>query len=166
MPATLRYLDFTLQYFHLMYIGIDPDVERSGVAVKHAHNGITVMTLKFFELFDYFAQHKESIKKVRIEASWLIKHNWNKKASGTAAVNARIGNMTGANHEVGKKIVEMCQYFSIPYEEVKPLTKRWKGSNGKITHEELQRVLAANNYLPTLPKRTNQEQRDACLFII
>lgn len=141
-----------------MLIGIDPDVDKSGVAVK-VDRTIELYSLRFFSLFDYLSQHKAAISMVRIEASWLIKHNWNKKATGSAAINARIGNNAGSNHETGRKIVEMCQHLSIPYQEVMPLRKSWKGKGGKITHDELARITQ-------LPKRTNQEERDACLLIL
>lgn len=142
-----------------MLIGIDPDVDKSGIAVKHATPGIYLNTLTFFQLFDFLNSHKDKIKNVRIEAAWLIKHNWNKKLDGSAAINANIGNAAGRNHEVGRKIAEMCEYLKIPFELVKPLKKLWKGPNGKITHKELA-------MMTTLPAKTNQEQRDACLLII
>lgn len=141
-----------------MLIGIDPDVGASGVASK-SNNGIVLLTLPFFQLFDYLKANRSQIKNVRIEASWLINHNWNKKEKGSAAINAAIGNHAGRNHETGRKIVEMCQYLGIPFEEVKPLKKIWKGKDGKITHTELARIVP-------IPPKTNQEQRDACLLII
>jgi hypothetical protein len=141
-----------------MHIGIDPDVDKSGVAVK-ANRTIDLYTFKFFQLFDFLMNNREKIALVRVEASWLIKHNWNKKLNGSAAINARIGNNAGSNHETGRKIIEMCEYLQIPYQEVKPLKKLWKGKDGKITHDELAK------FIP-VPKRTNQEQRDACLLIL
>ena len=141
-----------------MLIGIDPDVTKSGVAVK-SRAEFSLHTLTFFQLFDFLKANRDQVTNVRIEASWLIKHNWNKKATGSAAINANIGNDAGRNHETGRKIVEMCQYLSIPYIEVKPLKKIWKAKDGKISHEELSRIIA-------LPKRTNQEQRDAALLIL
>lgn len=142
-----------------MLIGIDPDTNKSGVAVKQ-NRQYTLTTLPFFQLFDYLRDNREKVSMLYIEASWLIKHNWNKKRQGTAAINASIGNDAGRNHETGRKIVEMCQHLNIPYTEVRPLRKCWKGPNGKITHEELTKLI------PNLPKRTNQEQRDAALLIL
>jgi len=141
-----------------MLIGIDPDVTKSGVAVKNSL-GYSLHTLSFFQLFDFLSKHREKIALVRIEAAWLIKHNWNKKVTGTAAINANIGNAAGRNHETGRKIVEMCQHLSIPFQEVKPLKKIWKAKDGKISHEELARMIS-------IPTRTNQEQRDAALMIV
>ena len=38
------------------------------------------------------------------------------------------------------------------------MTKHWKGDEGKITHEELSYIVGP------LPKRTNQDQRDATIL--
>lgn len=142
-------------------IGIDPDTNKSGIAIKNCVKGgsIELLSLTFFQLYEYLKSHKEKIRTVRIEASWLIKHNWNKNHLGSAALNANIGNAAGRNHETGRKLVEMCQHLGIAYEEVRPLKKHWKGSNGKITHAELSTMVS-------LPTRTNQEERDACLLIL
>ena len=142
-----------------MIVGIDPDTLKSGVATK-TKGSISLYSLSFFQLFDFLSKNRESITNVRVEASWLIKHNWHAKLKGTAAINTSIGNDAGRNHETGRKIVEMCVYLEIPYQEVKPLKKIWKGPDKKITHQELAMLI------PGIPKRTNQEVRDAALLII
>jgi transposase len=45
----------------------------------------------------------------------------------------------------------------------KPLLKRWKGQDGKITHEELCEVLKDWGIVFNR-KRSNQEERDALLL--
>ena len=89
---------------------------------------------------------------VVIEAGWLNKSNWHMVSKGSSNINAQIGQRTGANHEVGKKIAEMCEYLDLPYELVKP-TKR------KVTHEYFKA-------LTNIIGRTNQEQRDAAMLVI
>lgn len=143
-----------------MIIGIDPDIDKSGMAVKRADGAIELHNKTFFQLYSYLNMHKDNIKHVVVEASWLIKHNWHANTKGSAALNAKIGSSTGANHEVGRKIVEMCEFLGIDFELKRPLKKKWKGPNGKITHEELAMLV------PGLPKRTNSEQRDAALLIL
>ena len=69
----------------------------------------------------------------------------------------RHGNHTGRNHEVGRKIVEMCRHYGIEVVEQPPLRKIWKGKDGKITNEELQ-------HLAIITDKTNQETRDAALI--
>jgi len=144
---------------HLI-VGIDPDVTKSGVAVKYPDGRWELSNLTFFELFDYLQFDKANIKEVVVEASWLISHNWHASKGGSAAINANIGARTGANHETGRKIVEMCAYLGIPCRERKPLKKIWKGPDGKITHAEFVKLLNLSL------KRTNSEMRDAALLII
>lgn len=141
-------------------IGIDPDVDKSGVAsLDRTTKKVELSTLTFFQLFDYLNMNQDKIREVRVEASWLIKKsNWH-TPTASASASEKVAKNTGSNHEVGRKIIEMCQYLNIPYLEVKPLKKIWKSKDGKITHGELARIVP-------IPKRTNQEQRDACLLVL
>lgn len=133
-------------------IGIDPDVDKSGVAVKNK-DGIVLMNLRFFDLFEYLKTTKilygDMI--VVIEGGWLNKSNWHKKQNGSAALNAKIGSHTGANHEAGRKIVEMCEYLEIKFRVVRP-------SKSKVNTQFF--------YKLTGIKRSNQEQRDAYMLIV
>lgn len=139
-----------------VFIGIDPDVEKSGVAYKEGEL-IELSNLSFFELYDYFLYVKQSqvitMQKVLVvvEGGWLNKSNWHKSEKGSAALNAKIGSRTGANHETGKKIVEMLDYLDIPYKVTKPTRKKVKAKEFKN--------------LTNVMGRTNQEQRDAFMLI-
>lgn len=143
-----------------MIIGIDPDIDKSGVAVKAKDGRFELYNKTFFQLYTYLNVHKDNIKHVVVEASWLIKHNWHANKKGSAALNAKIGSSTGANHEVGRKIVEMCEFLNIECVLKKPLKKIWKSKDKKITHEEFV-ALVKQPFT-----RTNQEQRDAALLIL
>lgn len=150
-------------------IGIDPDVEKSGVAcLDMAARKLEISTLAFPDLLDYlrYAQRQAEVEqkslRVVIEAGWLNKSNWHLQTRDTKAVAAAKGNNAGRNHEVGRKIAEMCEHWQIPYELVRPLRKIWRGKDGKITHEELNKQLAIKG-LPHLP-RSNQDTRDAVLL--
>lgn len=145
-------------------IGIDPDVDRSGVAfLEVSTRKIKVSTLAFPELLDYLQtlEHREEITgqsvAVVVEASWLITHNWHTRSGDNRRVSAAKGNSTGRNHEVGRKIVEMCKHYGLEVVEQLPLKKCWQGKDGKITHEEL-------TYFTRITGRTNQEARDAALI--
>lgn len=133
-------------------IGIDPDVDKSGVSIK-SKDGFTLHNWKFFELFDKLkAMNREEIILVMIEGGWLNKSNWHRKEKGTAALNAKIGSHTGANHETGKKIVEMMEYLGLPYKVVKPTQTKVNAKLFKM--------------LTKYEGRTNQEQRDSYMLII
>jgi len=129
-------------------IGIDPDVDKSGVATNEKF----LTNLTFFELFDFLSLNKKAHNQmvVYIECGFLNKGNWH-KTNGSNSVNAQIGQRTGANHEVAKKIVEMCRYLGIEYYEIKP-------TKSKVNSEFFKQITK-------IDKRTNQEQRDAYMLI-
>ena len=55
-------------------IGIDPDVDKSGVAIIDGNN-VTIDNLTFFQLFDYLKFYKEKERKptVYVECGFLNK---------------------------------------------------------------------------------------------
>ena len=145
-------------------IGIDPDVDKSGVAFLMVEARIIeVVSLTFADLLDYLRETRDTLTKegrffvVVVEAGWLNKAHWHVGRGGSAARSAAIGNHTGRNHEVGRKTVEMCRHYGIEVVEQPPLRKMWKGKDGKITHEELQ-------IFTGIIGKTNQETRDAALL--
>ena len=146
-------------------ISIDPDVEKSGVAVLGTlSRHIELHTFPFPVLMDYLRDWKETQGitsepvRVVVEAGWLNKTHWHLTARDTARLAASKGNSTGRNHEVGRKIVEMSRHYGLDTVEMKPLRKCWSGRDGKITHDELAQ------FIPGLPKHSNQEERDAALL--
>lgn len=143
----------------VLIIGIDPDVDKNGVAIYNKKTrGLNLSALSFFSLFDLLRGEKDNIREVVVEASWLIKKsNFHCETKGVRVASS-IGSRTGANHEVGRKIIEMCEYVGINVIGVRPLKKRWKGPDGKITHEEFKQITGYS-------KSTNQEKRDAGLLV-
>ena len=133
-------------------IGIDPDVDKSGFAMLNG-NQMKLSNLTFFELFEELRFYREREVKpvVYVECGFLNKSNWHKKFGGSSAVNAKIGERTGANFETAKKIVEMCEYLRIPCEKIKP-------RNSKTNSDFFKKITGINT-------RTNQEQRDALMLI-
>lgn len=137
------------------YIGIDPDKDKNGVALYRTTSCKLELlaNLTFFDLLDYLKELKASGESVCvvIEAGWLNQGNWHTKASDSARKAAKIGKWVGGNHEVGKKIIEMCEYLKIPHRTVIP-TRR------KVDAETFKQITK-------WPGRTNQEQRDAALLV-
>ena len=105
-----------------MIIGIDPDVNESGLAFR-IDDIFSTYTVPLPELINDLIIAKPDIKQVRISAGWLNKSNYNAKGH-SAMVAARIGQHTGANHQVGKIIAEFCEYHSIPYKLFKPTVSK------------------------------------------
>lgn len=162
------YKDDQRQIIHTI-VAIDPDVDRNGVAcLDLVSKQLSVQNLSFPETLDFFLSMRESQKRdtmVIIEAGWFNHTHWHVKRRDSGKVIAAKGNAVGRNHEVGRKLAEMCDHWSIPYRLVKPLRKIWKGTDGKITATELERLLVSHGVKFSFA-RSNQEERDACLLII
>jgi len=135
-----------------LLIGIDPDCDRSGIAFKNG-NLIELSNLTFFQLFDYLSFYKEREMKpvVYIECGFLNKSNWHNIQGKSNAYNSKIGERTGANFEIAKKIIEMCEYLNLPYEKIKP-------TKAKIKADVFKKITG-------ITQRTNQENRDALMLI-
>ncbi len=94
---------------------------------------------------------------VWVEAGWLEKKSNHHGLQGHRA--EKIARDVGANHQTGRLIIEMLASMGIEAQEARPLIKCWKGSERKITHEEIDRIVGG---MPR--KRSNQEERDALLI--
>lgn len=143
-------------------IAIDPDKEKSGVAfLKTSTRQLEVTNLGFPMLLDYLQYAKQEQSKsgeslvVVVEAGWMVKKSNFHDAQGHRA--EKIAKDVGANHETGRKIIEMCKHYGIEVVQHPPLIKCWKGKDRKITHEELASFTG-------LTGRTNQDARDAALL--
>lgn len=151
-------------------IGVDPDVEKSGVAFLDCETKeLKIKNYIFPECIEYLrnikkeAEEKEIDYVIVIEAGWLNKSNWHLSPKDSKAMAAAKGNNVGRNHETGRKMVEFCEYYKINYKIIKPLSLKvgklnlWKSKDGKISHEELVKIT-------NIKQRTNQEGRDAALI--
>jgi hypothetical protein len=134
-----------------LYIGIDPDVDKSGFAVWDVDDQKfrELKTLEFWAMIEEIKLLNSHIACIVIEAGWLIKKsNWH-PAQG---INQRekIAKNVGMNHQVGKLIHEYCQRYYMTYLLVEPI--------GKINASTFKSVTCWK-------ETTNQEQRDAGMLV-
>ncbi len=135
-----------------IFVGIDPDCDKSGVAIWRPHDKFyRLATHKFFEIYSILEAMRYDIRLVVIEAGWLNKSVWHGASGKGASVAARIGRNVGGNHEAGRKIAEMCEHLKLYYELVRP-------TRTKLNKDEFRRVTG-------IKERTNQETRDAMMLI-
>lgn len=133
-----------------MIIGIDPDLEKSGVAV--IDGSLQLFNLTFPELMELFSENKDKIKKVVIEAGWLNKKsNFHARYGQSKNAGERIAKNVGENHATGKLIAQMAEYYGFKVLLVRPTCK-------KLNAEEFNRLTGWTG-------RSNQETRDASLLI-
>jgi len=149
-----------------VYIGIDPDAEKSGVGVvKRATREVDVKQLAFASLvaFIRLQYHRAEVQgktiMVIVEGGWLIHGNWHIPFRCSTAKAAAIGRSVGMNHQTGLLLVEILKAEGIPVQVQRPLCKMWQGAEGKITSAELAEITGKDK----LP-RCNQEGRDALLI--
>lgn len=146
---------------HDIIIGIDPDVEASGVATLiRGTKKIDATTMTLPVLMDYLrrVRYPTLTIAVVVEASWTTAHNFHSLPSDSKAVSAKEGYHVGRNHQIGIDIADIARHFSLDVRLQPPLRKIWKGKDRKITHEE---ICAITGYTA---KRSNQEERDAMLL--
>lgn len=113
--------------------------------------------LRFFDLLDCLntiknnPEYKECQIKVFIECGFLNGGNRHFKSAASTAFNGKISEHVGENHQIAKKICEMCEYLGLEYHQVKPTKSKHKS-------DSFQKITGINS-------RTNQEQRDAFMLI-
>ena len=148
-------------------IAIDPDVDKSGVALiffdPEGFVSFRLYSFSFPELCGiFFARAKYGVGVendiIVVEKGWFNQVNYHLRKGTGLRVAARQGIDIGRNHETGRKIVEVARYCGFQVEELNPLPKRWKGKDGKITTEELEQ------YTGHQFGRCNQDERDAALL--
>lgn len=151
-------------------IGIDPDVKKSGFAVLDvdAKEIVQVEALSFPDLILMlnricidnrleFGQPKLSGVQIVIEDSDDTT-NWHLPAGVNTRAAAAIGHNVGLCHATQRHIQEWAVNLGFDVKLTKPLKKEWMGRDGKITQEEIMQ------FIPGLPKKMNQECRDAALL--
>lgn len=134
---------------HIYCIGIDPDTNKSGVGCWSRIGKPILTTMGFFELFDFLKENKDCIHCVIIEAGWLNKSTWHGIGKGSFVV-AKIGKNVGANHETGKKIIELCKYLNIRYTLSRP-------AKTKLNAKKFKSITG-------ITETTNPEKRDAFML--
>ena len=146
-------------------IAIDPDVKASGVAMLDIpKRTVEARAMPFPELLEMLlVVSRWSVPcRVIVEGGWLVSKSNYHYARGKGG--ERIAKNVGANHETGRKIVEMLEYWGIQHEVVHPLKKCWKGRDGKIALAELNSLLRGMGIKEM--GRCNQDVRDAVLIAL
>ena len=139
-----------------LYIGIDPDVDKSGFAVwnKPAQKFESIEALGLAEIMSFFQVIKISIEIVVIEAGYMNKGNRHTFKGQTVAAAAKTGENVGRNHQRGMDIVEILEWMKIPYRLQKQITpNKWKDDAA---------------YFKTITGwhgKTNPEKRDAAMLV-
>lgn len=140
-------------------VAIDPDVDESGYAylIKETRK-LDISRWRFPNILDMLktisVSNIASDTIIVVEAGWLNRGNWHLHGAKNRKVAGKTGEHIGANHQVGKLIIEMCKHYGLNVIAHKPLIKTWSTASGKISRKELA-------YVTGLDKQSNTEERDA-----
>lgn len=161
-------------YTHI--VGIDPDSKASGVATLDLEKRkLLLSTQPFYSLTDMLQDIKDSDVELKgrktlvvIENAYNTSHNWHYNPKDTRGTIAKKGYCVGLCAQTYHLIRQCLEMKGLDFIEQLPLTKIWRGSGGKITHEELVGHCKRNRVIlhPSSAKRSNQEERDAALLAL
>lgn len=147
------------------YVGIDPDVDKSGLVVidRQGRCILHAEALDFPSAIGYLRSLKQEHAQDPLALLVVIEDsdvsvNWHYSRSDTKGVIAAKGRSVGMCHATIRHLRECCEHLGLPVMMQQPLRKLWRGKDGKITQEE------AALFMSGLPTRTNQEVRDAALL--
>jgi len=133
-----------------MLVAIDPDIDKSGIAVLHDNKQIEMAMLNFVDTIKFIRMNAPIIKCVYLEAGWLNqKSSWH--TAQNKSVAARIGKNVGQNHATGQLLEQSIIAEGVNVVLVKP-------TKTKLNAEQFMR-------LTKIKTRTNQEMRDAAIMV-
>lgn len=155
------------------FVGIDPDTDKSGLVLvdKQERRIMFAGALSFPDLIGHLRmtaqEHDTEMNRVLVVIEDSdTSTNWHVNkllGNGQPLKNklhtaAAIGRSAGMCHATLRHIQEFTEALGLKTRMQKPLRKGWRGEDGKITQGE------AEQFMTGLPKRTNQEVRDAALL--
>lgn len=143
----------------MLIIGIDPDLEASGVAVVRNGQIKTLTTMDFFDLQELIQLHNEAnhdvifaVENVELNKALYAKHNGKKHR-----VRERIGQNIGQVKGVARLIEQYLVRLNCRYVMVAPLKGRFK--KAKEDREYF-------NRLTGWQRSSNADKRDAALIAL
>lgn len=155
-------------------LSIDPDISKSGVALLDCAAGEfkRVEAMKFPELVDLLALISDTKAQAGEDVVVVIEDsdsstNWHLDnivyerrltTAGKIRKAAAIGRSAGLCHAVARMAREIAEHYGLEVVPMKPLRKIWRGTDGKISHEE------AAQFMNGIPTRTSQDVRDSMLL--
>ena len=139
-----------------LIIGIDPDLEASGVAVVRHGKLVDMDSLDFFSLLDFIGRYKNeavcAVEDVELNKSLYAKHNGKNQR-----VRERIGQNVGQVKAIARLIEQYLIRIDAHHVMVAPLKGRFK--KAKINREYF-------NQLTGWTAISNADKRDAALIAL
>lgn len=139
-----------------MIVGIDPDLEASGVALVINGQLVEMKTLSFFSLMELIRSYKDealfAVENVELNKALYAKHNGKNQR-----VRERIGQNVGQVKAVARLIEQWLIQSNAPYVMVAPLKGRFK--KAKEDKEYFNRLTGWTG-------NSNADKRDAAMIAL
>ncbi|WP_067517871.1 hypothetical protein [Endozoicomonas ascidiicola] len=140
----------------MLIIGIDPDLEASGVALVKNGQLVDMETLNFFDLQDFITHYKDeavfAVENVEQNKSLYAHHNGKNQR-----VRERIGQNVGQVKAVARLIEQFLTRLDAPFVMVTPLKGRFKQAKKDKDYF---------NRLTGWTGSSNADKRDAALIAL
>lgn len=130
-------------------IGIDPDSEKSGVALYQGCEPPLLYNLKFIELQEFLLLNRTAL--VVIEDVMQNTATFKKSGATTQGAIRKVAYSVGRCAQVGYHLVQFCEHHDIKY-VLKPISKMWKKQKSVF-----ERVTGYSG-------RSNEDTRSAAYF--
>ena len=138
------------------FVGIDPDVKKSGLAFYNNGNLVELKNLdlmEFYYLCENIAEHGDyNNPTFIIEDGNLISGLYNRNKKGNAAVQHKISEYIGANKQRATDLIQIAKSFGIKVIAKKPRKGNWSDKK-----EMFEKVTGWKG-------RSNPETRSAAFF--
>ncbi len=139
-----------------LIIGIDPDLEASGVAVVRHGKLVDMDSLDFFSLLDFIGRYKDeavfAVENVELNKSLYAKHN-----NKNQRVRERIGQNVGQVKAIARLIERYLIRIDAHHVMVAPLRGRFKKAKEDKSYF---------NQLTGWQRSSNADKRDAALIAL
>lgn len=102
-------------------IGIDPDVDKSGVAVVEDGKIQSIHNMPLWTLFDFILQYFVDLNQINVQLLVVIEAGWIDKSGKEAKNKSYHGGGKGSsydvgrNSEIGRQIAKFCHEQKTPY---------------------------------------------------
>ena len=162
-----------------LLVGIDPDTKASGWAVIDlSDRTVHLETLPFMDILSLLTEWRREVDdhyldeaysyRFVVEDIWKVAHNWHVSPRDNRLTISKKGYHLGRCSMVGQLIYEAIGAHFFPRIAQPPLSKVWRGIDGKISHSELLYLCEKHDLKlpPSKQKQTNQEERDALLLAL
>lgn len=141
----------------MLYIGIDPDVVKSGVAIMQEGEYTNLFSISFPELTELMQLHGSNDEVLFVvEDVNANKPTFRKKSADKEAAKHKISQDVGMVKGVARIIVDMLNHHKCNYEMVRPLKGQLKAAKNKP--EYFKRLTGWEG-------RSNKDTRDAAMLI-